>query len=138
MKRLSTILPLAAAALHLSAAQAAAPAAIALTVIARAPTDGCYTALDARGRQIVGHTWTDGWRFGINGRVLYFAQRDSSYDNLTGAYTARTRDRAIQVRTVATGSVSNAAADYDILNVEVTVNGAKKLFRGYRFCAPGD
>ncbi len=46
--------------------------------------------------------------------------------------------RRNSVRTVGTGSGTNATGDFDILNVEVTVNGAKRLFRGYRFCAVTD
>jgi hypothetical protein len=114
------------------ASGAASAKGIALTVIPRAPTGGCYVTLDPSGRKIVGYLWDDGWRWGINSKLYTFLQRDSSYDNLTGAYTAHTRDRTITIRTVGAGS--NANAD----NIEVTVKNSKRLFRGYKFCAPGD
>jgi hypothetical protein len=115
-----------------SALEATTNRRIALTVIPRALTVDCYVSLNSNGRPVVGYLFGQGWRFGINGRVYTFYQRDSVFDRRTGAYTARTRDGSASVRTV---WIANEA---DAINIEVRVNGSMRLFRGYKFCAAGD
>jgi hypothetical protein len=104
-----------------------------LTPVAGASTEDCYISLNSNGRPIVGDSVNEGWRFGVNGTVITFNQRDSEYDSRSGAYTARSTDHTVSVR-ILPGPNSHPEA----VNLRVQANGTDRSFRAFRFCPFAD
>lgn len=108
-----------------------------LTAISGASGNDCSIALDLRRSVIVAYDTPTGSRFGIDGRVYNFAQRDGRYDSATGAYTYRSSDGKISVRRQPLRTVNGGSVDITISSLTTTVNGRSSVVEGYFSCPPG-
>lgn len=109
-----------------------------LTPIAGASSNDCSIALDTRRSRIVAYDTPSGSRFGINGRVYNFAQRDGRYDSATGAYTYRSPDGKMSVRRQPLRTITIGNVDLTVSSVTTTVNGRSSVVEAYAWCPPGD
>lgn len=109
-----------------------------LTPISGATTNDCSISLDQRRTLIVGYDTPTETRFGINGQIYKFFQRDGRYNAATGAYAYRSKDGETSIRRQPLRKISTPSIDLVLSSITTTVNGQTSTIQAYHWCPPGD